>query len=124
MKKWDKYKEHRIEIYNYFKVNLNPIEYYLPCGRQDCYDVAFCLPIIMKDFKKVDKVKKILKESSIESRSFISGNMLRQTPYQKYGNYKDYKNAEFINNQALYIGLNMNTTIKDVNKLIKKLNSI
>ncbi len=122
MKKWDKYKAHRIEIYNYFKININPIEYYLPAERQDCYDVAFCLPIIVKDSEKVDKVKKVLKELKIESRSFISGNMLRQTPYQKYGNYKDYKNAEFINNQALYIGLNMNTSIKDVEKLVAYLN--
>ena len=50
--------------------------------------------------------------------------MLRQLPYQKYGNYQDYKNAEYLNNFALYIGLNFKTTERDIEKLCKLLNEL
>lgn len=127
MKKWDENKDFRIEIYNYFKQNLDPIKYYLPSERNGSFDVAFCLPLIVNGNDKeirINMVKNILKAYGIEYRSFISGNMLRQTPYKKYGNYKDYNNAEYINNFAIYIGINNLITLNNLQKLIKKLNNL
>lgn len=125
--KWTKRKEHRIIMYNLFKNNLNREKYFLPETRLQTYDVAFCLPIIVQANKQGvnnQNIRKILSEFGIESRSFISGNMLRQTPYQKYGKYKNYPNAELINNNGLYVGINSYTNELDILRLCSILNNI
>ncbi len=127
LKRANKNRLHRHNIYVEFCNNLDPIRYYLPEDRKYALDIAFCLPIIVKGEnkeKRIELVKKYLDENKIERRSFISGNMLRQTPYKKYGNYKDYPNAEYINDFALYIGLNKSTTDKDIQKLCADLNKL
>ena len=125
-KRVDKYKERRIKIYSKFKESLDKEKFYLPELRLNTFDVAFCLPIIIKNSNSelLEKVKDVLDKSLIERRGFISGNMLRQLPYQKYGNYQDYKNAEYLNNFALYIGLNFKTTERDIEKLCRLLNEL
>jgi len=125
-KRVGKYKEQRIKICSKFKEHLDKEKFYLPESRLNTFDVAFCLPIIVKDenINLLNKIKKYLDKNKIERRGFISGNMLRQLPYQKYGNYKDYENAEYLNDFAIYIGLNQNTTEKDIINLCKSLNAI
>lgn len=127
MQRWEKRKEHRIIIYNLFKSNLDSNKYLLPEKRLQAFDVAFCLPIIVKqNDKNIDSktIKHVLTLHGIESRSFISGNMLRQTPYQKYGKYEKFPNAEFINNNGLYVGINSYTNEIDILRLCSILNNI
>ena len=47
-----------------------------------------------------------LKANEIECRPIISGNLLRQPCFSKYGNYLEYVNAEIIHLNGLYIGNN------------------
>jgi dTDP-4-amino-4,6-dideoxygalactose transaminase len=127
-KRVDKNRAHRKKIYSVFKQNLDPIRYYLPPNRfPKAEDVAFCLPIIVKGEDKENRIKKVkdfLDKKKIERRGFISGNMLRQTCYKKYGNYKDYENAEYINDFAIYIGLNQSTAPDIVLDLVEDLNKL
>lgn len=131
-KRIDQNKKHRKRIYNLFYNNIDHLRYYLPSERQGCEDTAFCLPIIIKlnnienandnEINRLINVKKLLDSEKVEKRGFISGNMLRQTNYQKYGDYKDYKVAEYLNNFGQYIGLNGKAAEKQVLSLVEKLN--
>ena len=126
-KKIDDNKLRRIFLYELYYDNLDSEKYYLPNSRKNITDVPFCLPIIIWGEDKenrIKKVKELLDEQKIEKRSFISGNILRHIPYQKYGNYKDYKNAEYLNNFALYIGLHRKVKEQDILDLVQKLNNI
>lgn len=120
----DEYKKYRNKIYSIFKNSLDKNKYLLPENREWTYDCAFCLPIICKHPELLGKVKEYLDSCGIEKRGFISGNMLRQTPYQKYANYKDFPNAEFLNNNAIYIGLHQKVTEKMIIEITSKLNNI
>lgn len=106
--------EHRKQIYNLFYELLDKEKYHLPPPNSWANNIAFCLPIIIKGENADDRiiaVKDYLDSKLIERRSFVSGNMLRQLPYQQYGNYKKFKNAEYLNKCGMYIGLH-----KDINK--------
>lgn len=124
--KWNQNKHIRIKLYNIFSNNLDRQRYFLPIEKDDRTNVAFCYPIIVlhDNRERYRKVKKLLDELNIEQRSFISGNMLRQKPYQKYGCYKTYRNAEYLNNFAVYIGLHPHLKEKDILDLCKRLNSL
>jgi CDP-4-dehydro-6-deoxyglucose reductase, E1 len=127
LKKADKNKQHREVIYNAFWNNIDHIRYHLPEDRPGHKDIAFCLPIIVKGDEKeirIERVKELLRKNEIECRPFISGSMLRHTPYQKYADYKDYPNAEYITHFACYIGLNPSTTVEDVKVLCENLNRL
>jgi CDP-6-deoxy-D-xylo-4-hexulose-3-dehydrase len=89
-------------------------------------DVPFSLPIIIKKGSVVDikKIKTLLETLQIESRPIVGGNLLRQTAFKKFGDYKKYINAEHIHENGLYIGLHNNVTEKMVITLAEKLNSI
>jgi CDP-6-deoxy-D-xylo-4-hexulose-3-dehydrase len=119
----DEYKEKRIATYEAFYRALDRRDFLLPPEGTKFNDVPFCFPIISKK-DKISKVKGYLTSKSIEYRPFISGNMLRQKPYQKYGNYQDFPNAEFINNNALYVGFNNKLKPKDLKNLAIDLNNI
>lgn len=120
----DEYKKHRIKLYNLFKDNLDLEMYYLPPEKKWVDDCAFCLPIICEYGYLVDSVKKYLDDKEIERRGFISGNMLRQLPYQKYGKHEDFINAEYLNSNAMYIGLHQKVTEKMVLDLTTNLNNL
>lgn len=125
-KKWTYNKLKRKDLYSIFRKNLNEDRFYLPQDRDGIEDVAFCLPLIIQDNNKklYDKVRRYLTDNGIEQRSFVSGNMLRQKPYQQYGDYKDLKNAEYLNNFAIYIGLHTKVKEKQIIKLCKDLNAL
>lgn len=121
------YFEHRKRIYNYWRENLDALRYYLPKDRENITDIAFCLPIIVRGENKEERILKVERELNnrkIEVRSFVSGNMLRQLPYQKYGNYREFENAEYLTKFARYIGLNMDTTEEQVINLCSVLNKL
>lgn len=125
-KKWALNKQKRIDLYEIFRLNLDKNKYYLPESRILCQDVAFCLPIIIKnkDLGQKERVIKFLDKENIEHRPFISGNMLRQKPYQKYGDYRDFMNAEYINDFASYIGLHVDLKTEQIFNLVEELNKL
>jgi CDP-6-deoxy-D-xylo-4-hexulose-3-dehydrase len=118
------YCQHRYELYRHFKYNLDRCKYYLPImGLGNRTSIPFCFPIIVKDIY-IEKVKGYLNAKGIEYRPFISGNMLRQTPYQKYGDYRSFPNAEKVTKNAVYIGYNNKLTVKDITNLVEGLNAL
>lgn len=131
-KKIEKNTKHRKEISELFFSLLDKDKYLNPNLNEPYADhkenVAFCLPIIIKEKntkarkERIESVKSYLDSKKIERRSFISGNMLRQKPYQKYGDYKKFKNAEYLNNYAIYIGLHANVTKQSIKNLCFDLN--
>lgn len=67
---------------------------------------SLCLPFIFKDTEEKKRFKVMLTEYGIESRPLISGNLLRQPFLKSYYDPREFKNADFIHNNALYIGNN------------------
>ncbi len=112
--------EDRKALFRLMVGSLDRNKYYVPPDSEE--NVPFSFPIICN--RDIDLVKEALRKDGIEFRPFISGNMLRQLPYQKYGHYKDFKNAEYINNNAIYVGYNSTVTEKRMRNLISLLNSI
>jgi CDP-6-deoxy-D-xylo-4-hexulose-3-dehydrase len=74
------------------------------------------LPFIMVN--KIDKIKleNLLNTHGIETRPFISGNLLRQPFLSRYNN-KNFFNAEIIEHNAFYIGNNQFVNKKRINEL-------
>ncbi len=95
--------------YNYrlFKANLNPAKYFTDFADDGCSNYA--LPLILrKDFKKKERVIKVLKDLDIEYRRGLSGggNQLRQ-PYLKTVfpvHHLDFPEVEHIHFNSFYIG--------------------
>ena|ERR1035437_1199426 len=67
---------------------------------------SFCLPFVFKKKEDKDAFKKVLIENNIESRPIISGNLLIQPCFAKYGNYTDFNNAQIVQENGIYIGNN------------------
>jgi CDP-6-deoxy-D-xylo-4-hexulose-3-dehydrase len=67
---------------------------------------SFALPFLFKNKERKEKFQEIIREGGIESRPFISGNLLRQPFLRKYYNAIEYPNADFLHNNAFYIGNN------------------
>jgi dTDP-4-amino-4,6-dideoxygalactose transaminase len=127
LKKYQANLDKRVTLYNLFYDNIDHNKYFLPKPtRNKNQDVAFCLPIIVQNnhVGRINAVKKLLDSEKVERRGFISGNMLRQKPYQKYADYRTFRNAEYLNEFALYIGLPMNLKEEQIIDLCKKLNKL
>lgn len=125
--KWNNNIKKRKELYDEFYCSLDLTKFILPdLNRLGCDDVAFCLPIVLRqpDTKLFTKIKYLLDRLSIESRPFISGNMLRQENYRQYGDYKKFSNAEHLNNFGMYIGLHTKLKSLAIAKLCDELNRI
>jgi len=123
-KRIDYYESKRIELYNEF--NLNSDKFILPVEHKGNKNVMFCLPIISRepDAKFINKIKTQIKELGIEYRPIISGNLLRQTCYNKFDDYKKFENAEHLHNYGFYIGLHTKLKNSQVKNLAKRLNQI
>jgi CDP-6-deoxy-D-xylo-4-hexulose-3-dehydrase len=81
--------------------------------------VPFCYPIVSSDKKLINDLLLFCNKNSIETRPIISGNLLRQTCYKKYGKYLDYPNSEFLHNNGFYIGIYPSLTNKTI-EILKK----
>jgi CDP-6-deoxy-D-xylo-4-hexulose-3-dehydrase len=77
---------------------------------------SFVLPFIFKKKELKKKFSKILSENNIENRPFIAGNLLKQPFLEKFYN-KNFKNADFLHNNALYIGNNQFVGIKNIKRI-------
>lgn len=80
----------------------------------------FCLPILSKNKKLVNKIFKFCEENGIETRPIISGNLLRQTCYKKYDDYNNFKNSELLHNNGFYFGIYPTIADKQIG-ILKKL---
>ena len=122
LKKLDKYIN--IRNYNYaefFKI-LKPMNDKIYLQKKKGVS-SFCLPFIFKSRTDKEKLQKKLEDNNIETRPIIGGNLLRQPCFEKYGNYKDFKNAEIIHKNGFYIGNNQFVNQKRLNfldQVIKK----
>ncbi len=114
-----KYMERRKHLYRIFAENIGPA-YYLPTNSHQANNCPFSLPIIHLGGKKRELLK-MCESEGIETRPIISGNLLRQTAYRQYGNYQDFPNAEFLNENGFYVGLYSNLSERKVLNFVKKL---
>jgi len=67
---------------------------------------SFCLPLILKKTSFRKPLQEFLLAKGIESRPFISGNLLKQPFLHKYLERGKFPNADFIHKNAFYIGNN------------------
>lgn len=122
-KRKDEYKSKRIKLYNFFKKSVNKLLF--PDDSNDFKThVPFSIPLIFENIDDKILIKKICDEIGIENRPIISGNMLKQTCYKKFDDYKNFPVSEFLHNNGFYIGLHSKVNEKDIEFLIKKINDI
>jgi len=115
----NEYIEKRVNIYNKIKDIFENKDIILPKTIEGRTAVPFCFPFISKDPNFIKSLIKFCKDNGIETRPIISGNLLKQTCYKEYDNYKNFKNSEFLHNNGFYIGIYPN--IKDSQiKILKK----
>lgn len=111
-------------LYNVFSTSLDPKKYMLPKQFSDREHVAFCLPIISKEKRNVRPLIQECEKMGIETRPIISGNLLRQTCFKKYGNSSDFPNSEHLHQHGFYVGLHPKIHWKQVSKLADHLNKL
>lgn len=78
---------------------------------------SFCLPFIFKKNVDKERLKYALIKNQIEFRPIISGNLLKQPCFTKFGRADDYVNAELIDQNGIYIGNNQFVNEERLNKL-------
>ena len=67
---------------------------------------SFVLPFFFKKKEDKEAFQKLINESEIESRPIISGNLLRQPFLANYRVPNKFPNADFIHENAFYVGNN------------------
>lgn len=67
---------------------------------------SFCLPFIFKNKNDKVKLQQALTQNQVETRPVISGNLLVQPCFSKFGNHLDFKNAQLVHENGFYIGNN------------------
>jgi CDP-6-deoxy-D-xylo-4-hexulose-3-dehydrase len=86
----------------------------------------FCFPLVCKNKKDADSLKKLFDENGIEHRPIISGNLLKQ-PFlsgYKITTNKDNLNVDIIHENGIYLGNNQfvnKNNIKLLSNIIDKL---
>jgi CDP-6-deoxy-D-xylo-4-hexulose-3-dehydrase len=67
---------------------------------------SFCLPFIFREEKNKVSLQKAFAKNNVELRPIISGNLLKQPCFSRYGKAKNFKNAEIVHTNGFYIGNN------------------
>ena len=122
----EEYISNRKNLYSLFAENLDSDKYIIAQEYEDRTHIAFCLPIVFKN-PNPDKLKAAIKycaDNKIETRPIISGNLLRQTCFNKYENYKCFSNSEFIHQNGFYIGLHNKLSAFQILEITNYLNNI
>ena len=84
---------------------------------------SFALAFVCKDREKKRKLEEHLSNHGVETRPFLVGNITRQ-PFINYPQPEYFKNAEFVHNNAFYIGNNQfitETKLEQLNKHVAKI---
>jgi len=122
LKRASEYIASRTELFNYFKECLPNEKLLLPEEFPDRDHVAFCIPIVFKNAIDLTAIIKECERNLIETRPIISGNLLRQTCYKQFGDYKNFPNSEFLHNNGFYVGLHSKITKNQIDSLITTIN--
>lgn len=128
LKRFQKYKKARRELYKLFKNQLDLNKFYLPNEKNiEEENVPFCLPIIVKNknLNLINKCKDLCRSSRIEYRPIISGFLGYQTCYKEFfENEKKYKNSVYIHKYGFYVGLHSKIKKEDILYLTSALNAL
>jgi len=113
------YTSKRIKIFNKIKNVLNNKKLVLPKDFENRTPIPFCFPILSEDLELIKELKIYCLNNKIETRPIISGNLLKQTCYKRYDDYKKFKNSEFLHTNGFYIGIYPKLSDKQINILKK-----
>jgi CDP-6-deoxy-D-xylo-4-hexulose-3-dehydrase len=114
----DSYYEKRLKIYDKIKNIFVDKDLILPMEFKNRIAIPFCFPFLSKDLNLIKRLMNFCKENDIETRPIISGNLLKQTCYKQYDNYKNFKNSEFLHTHGFYIGIYPNLSDSQI-KILK-----
>jgi len=87
-------------------------------------DVAFSIPLVFKNIEHKKIMLDFCKNSNIETRPIISGNLLKQTCYSHFDNYTKFKNSEYIDVHGFYVGLHSKLKFEYVKLLVEEINKL
>ena len=121
LKRAEKYSTTRIKMFERFVRGLDPDVFWTPMFLTGRHCVPFALPVLFLEQDKSDKVSQLkekLGARGIETRPIISGNLLRQTAYKKFGDWKDFHKAELIHKNGFYVGLHPKVKFRDIDELL------
>lgn len=122
-KRINNYIKDRVRIFDKISELLKDYNLILPKKLTNRVAVPFCYPVLSSDKKLIKNLFTFCKENGIETRPIISGNLLRQTCYKKYGKYSDYPNSEFLHKNGFYFGIYPSITNEQIN-ILKNINEI
>lgn len=111
LKKADTHISKRKYLYNIFASEIDVSKFILPENFENRDPVPFAFPIICKQFNMKKIGLDYCAANSIETRPIISGNLLRQTCFKKYGTAEEFPNSELLHHNGFYVGLH--TKLKD-----------
>ncbi len=95
----------RNKNYNHFIGLLKKYDKYFVIPHKEGIS-SFCLPFLLKNSFLKKTLQKFLIRKGIESRPFISGNLLKQPFLKRYSKLDGFPHATFLHNNAFYIGNN------------------
>mgnify|MGYP003148772753 FL=1 len=84
---------------------------------------SFALAFVCKDAERKRQLEDHLADQGVETRPFLVGNITRQ-PFINHPNPELFKNAEFLHNNAFYIGNNQFITQTQLKQLGKYINDV
>lgn len=113
----------RKSLFNVFESEIDESKFILPERYENRDPVPFAFPIICKNFNTKKIALDFCSENSIETRPIISGNLLRQTCFRKYGNPEEFPNSELLHHNGFYIGLHTKLKDNQISDLVNNLNS-
>lgn len=116
-KRWSAYMEHRKEIGKVWSRSASN----LPKEFNTEGNYPFSLPICTKDKNQISKIKKFLTENGVEYRSLVAGNLCRQTCYKDLGYKNTFKNADYLHENCMYVGIPNELDEKLVSEIGSKL---
>lgn len=111
LKKADVHIAKRKYLYNLFASEIDESKFILPDNFENRDPVPFAFPIVCKEFKVKKMGLDYCANNGIETRPIISGNLLRQTCFKKYGIAEEFPNSELLHHNGFYVGLH--TKLKD-----------
>ena len=123
-KRIEKSTNRRIQLFNYFKSNINSNIVHLTTETKGSTDVAFSIPLVFKNAEHKKIILDFCKNSNIETRPIISGNLLKQTCYSQFDDYTKFKNSEYVDIHGFYVGLHSKLKLEQVKLLVNEINKL
>ena len=123
-KRIEKFTNKRIQLFNYFKSNVNSNIVHLTTETKGSTDVAFSIPLVFKNIEHKKIILDFCKNYNIETRPIISGNLLKQTCYSHFDDYTKFKNSEYIDIHGFYVGLHFKLKFEYVKLLVEEINKL